>query len=896
MESARPDPDDLLRQVEGESRQRDRGRLKVFFGACAGVGKTYSMLEAARALKAKGVDVVAGWVETHGRAETDALLQGLEILPPAELEHRAIRLREFDLTAALVRRPALMLVDELAHTNAPGSRHHKRWKDVEELCAAGIDVYTSLNVQHLDSLNDVVAQITGIAVQETIPDAVLDQADEIELVDLPISDLLKRMEDGKVYVPEQAGRALASFFRPGNLNALREMALRRTADRVDAQMLAYRQGRRITATWPANERLMVCVGPSPFSARLVRNATRMASRLGADWLAVYVETPEIARQSQETRERILSTLRLAERLGAETVTLSASRVSDALLAYAKSRNVTKIIIGKPVGPLWKRVLRQSLIDEVIEGSDDIEILAIRGDPAPPAERVPVGPPRNHAAAEFLFPAAVVGVCTAISLLLRPWVEPTNLAMVYLLGVVWVARRAEKWPSVAASVVSVAAFDVFCIPPYYTFRVHDYEYVITLAAMLVVALLISRLSINARAQAAGALERERNTRALYQLSRSIAEARTVEETARIAAETTGSTFQAKVAVFLGAAEGGLNALVQSEPGADPAVAQWVFDHRQAAGRGTETLPGSPMFYLPLRTGPEQVIGVVALATRVEAPPFTPEQYHLLEAFASQTAVAIERAAAAATAEQALIRAESEQMRSSLLSTVSHDLRTPLASITGAASSLLRQHRLLDEKTSGELLESIVSEADRLSRLVTNLLEMTRIESGAVEVHRDWVPVEEIVGTALSRLDRTLAGRKVVPAIPPGLPWIEADEVLMEQVFVNLIENAVKHTLPGGPIEITARGESNRLVVEVSDRGPGLEPGSESRIFEKFVRGSVNSSLGAGLGLAICRAIVTAHGGTISAANREGGGATFRIELPVREAPVVEGKVPEADQLV
>lgn len=896
MESGRPDPDDLLRQVEAEIRQRNRGRLKVFFGACAGVGKTYAMLEAARAQQANGVDVVVGWVETHGRIETEALLESLERLPPRVIPYRDMMLREFDLAGALARCPALLLVDELAHTNAPESRHNKRWKDVEELITAGIDVYTTLNVQHLDSLNDVIAQITGAAVQETIPDSVLDQADEIELVDLPVSDLLKRMEEGKVYFPEQASRAMASFFRAGNLNALRELALRRTADRVDAQMLAYRHDRRITTTWPAAERLMVCLGPSPFSARLVRTTKRMAARLGADWLAVFVETPEIAQQPQEVRERILSALRLAERLGAETVTLAADKVSEALLSYAKSRNVTKIVIGKPSGPLWKRAVRRSLIDDVIEGSGDIEILAIRGDPGPPPSAVVRGPAPEGTGREFLFSAAAVALCTLLSLLLRPVLAATNLVMVYLLGVVWVSRRSGKWPSIAASLASVAAFDFFCVPPYYTFRVNDYEYLVTFAAMLVVALLISRLTVNARAQTVRALEREHHTRALYQLSKRMSAGRTTDSAARIAAETTGATFGASVTIFLPNEQGKLTAVVPlAEGDTEPAVAQWVYDHGQPAGRGTETLPGSAAFYLPLR-GAEHVLGVMALRPDRAAPPYTPEQYHLLEAFASQTAVAVERALAAAAAEQATLRAKTEQMRSSLLSTVSHDLRTPLASITGAASSLLDQGGRLDQATSRELLESIVEEARRLSRLVANLLDMTRIESGAVEVRKEWVPLEEIVGAALSRLERQLAGRDVVTALPPDLPLVEVDDVLMEQVFVNLIENAVNHTPPGTPVEITAEAADGHVRVEVRDRGPGLPPGSETRIFEKFVRGAADGSRGAGLGLAICHAVVAAHGGTITAENRPGGGAVFRVRLPAREVSVLEVQASEADGLV
>jgi two-component system sensor histidine kinase KdpD len=880
----RPDPDALLARVKDEEARQRRGRLKIFLGAAAGVGKTYAMLEAAQAQREDGVDVVAGLVETHGRAETETLLEGLSVLPTRTVEYRGAQIRELDLDAALARHPALILVDELAHTNAPGSRHAKRWQDVQELLDAGIDVYTTLNVQHLESLNDVVGKITGIVVRETVPNAVFEEADEVELVDLPPDELLQRLREGKVYMPEQAEEALANFFRKGNLIALRELALRQTAGRVDAQMRVYRREHAIESIWPAGERILVCVGPSPHSPRLVRAARRMAERLDAEWIAAYVETPAHLRLSSQDQERVAQTLRLAEQLGAITATLTGPRMSDEILALARERNVTRILVGKPARSFWKRLFLGSIVDALVEGSGDIDVLVSSGEPDEPR----AVPSRIRRPAEidwsgYAEAVATVALSTAVAWVMFPFSELSNLIMVYLLGVVAVAMRHGRAPSVVAALLSVAALDFFFVPPYLTFAVSDVRYHLTFLVMLLVGLVISGLTVRIRAQADAARQREQRTAALYAMSRELASTRGLDELLRIAVRHVSEVFRAEVSILMPEGEGrlarrgGTFAEFQLDT-RELAVAQWAYEHKQAAGLGTNTLPSAAALYLPL-TAPRGPVGVLAVRPLDGRPIDTPEQLHQLETFSNQTALALERARLAEEAQQAEVHMETERLRSSLLSSVSHDLRTPLTTITGAASTLLDNGTGLDTETRKELLESVREEADRLNRLVQNLLEMTRLESGALQLQKDWHSMEEVIGSVLTHMGKRLAERSVNTKVPHDLPLVAMDAVLVEQVLLNLLDNAVKYTPPGSPISISVTATETAITVEVADRGPGLPRGQEDRVFEKFFRAAAPGARGAGLGLAICQGIVRAHGGRIWAHNLPEGGAAFFFSLPL-----------------
>jgi two-component system sensor histidine kinase KdpD len=906
MTDQRPDPDALLARVQAAEAKQARGRLKIFFGAAPGVGKTYSMLEAARKAAKEGMDVVVGYVEPHSRPETQALVLGLDLLPKLEVNYRGTMLQEFNLDAALALHPQLLIVDELAHTNAPGTTHTKRWQDVLRLLEAGIDVYTTLNVQHLESLNDVIAQITGVVVRETVPDSVFEQADEVELVDLPPDDLLERLREGKVYIPREAERAMANFFTKGNLIALRELALRRTAERVGEQMDVYRKEQAVRVTWPARERLLVCIGPSPFAARLVRATRRMAASLKAPWVAVHVETPQTAKLSTAAREQMSQTLRLIEQLGGEMVTLSGHSVAEELLNYARSHNVTRIVVGKPKQPRWKELLRGSLVYKLTRKCGDIDVYVISGDPQPTA--APAMPSRRLSVQRlsYFWALMVVLICTGLSALLSPYLAPTNLVMVYLLGVVAVSLGLGRGPSILASLLSVAAFDFCFVPPRWTFTVGDKEYLLTFLVMLLTGLVISTLTARVQFQGESARRRERRTAALYAISRELAATQNHEQIARIALKHVAEAADVRAVVLL-PGEGGKLVPTGAQPGGfvpsqhDEAVAKWVLEHGQTAGRGTTTLPGAEGVYLPL-TSSRGTFGVLGVAPSVDAQAIDPEQLHLLEAFAGLVALALQRAELEAEADRIRLDIETERLRSSLLSAVSHDLRTPLSVITGASSTLLDSARRLDEKVRDELAGSILEESERLNRLVANLLDMTRLQAGALQVKKQWQPVEEVVGAALARLSRQLHDHPVTTHIAPDLPFAPFDDLLIQQVLVNLLENAIRYTPTGTPVEVSARKDGNSVLIEVADRGPGLPPGDPSRLFEKFYRGKgdrsnaceapsgpfrqigpVPFSLGAGLGLAICRGIVQLHGGRIQAENRPGGGAVFRFWLPLEGGP-------------
>ncbi len=899
MDERRPKPEEFLEQARREEERGREGQLKIFFGSAPGVGKTYAMLEAARQRRSENVDVLVGLVETHGRKETEALLEGLEILPRRELEYRGTKLKEFDLDAALARKPAVMLVDELAHTNAPGSRHKKRWQDIYELLGAGISVYTTMNVQHLESLNDIVTQITGVRVHETVPDFLLERADDIELVDLSPEDLLRRLQEGKVYVPELAARARENFFRKGNLLALRELALRRTADRVDELMRSYRLVKRVKAVWPAAERVLVCVGPNPRSIRLIRAAKRMADSLKAELIAAYVEAPHKVKPSESDMRQLAEHMRLAESLGAETVTLSGTKASEEILNYARSRNVTKILVGKPTHARWKDKVFGSMLDEVVRGSGDMDVYVITGETAEPVtSHIAEAARPRPAPKEWLLSLSAVAAATGIAFLLSSY-STINVAMVYLLGIVLVSSRTGSGPSLLATVLSIAAFDFFFVPPMYTFNVSDARYFFTFAVMFAVALVISRLTLRIRRQAVASSDRERRTAALYGLSRELLHERGIERVGAVATRHLSELYACRVVILVPDERDKL-AVATTGPATfaldqnEMSVAQWAFDHRREAGLGTDTLSGAEALYIPLITSSRAVgvLGIMPAAAEAGFPArgvaFDHEQIHALESFANQIAMAVDRAMLAEEAQKALLRAEAEALRSTLLSSVSHDLRTPLAAITGAATALAERDIALDRLGSRELVRTIQEEAERLNQIIKNVLDMTRLEAKAISVKKEWQSIEEIAGVALNRLSEKLEGRPLRVDIPADLPLVPFDPLLIEQVLMNLLDNAVKYSPKGAPLELSAKIEDGSLLFELADRGPGIPSGDEERIFEKFVHGAGG---GIGLGLAICQAIITAHKGRIWAENRPDGGAVFRFNLPVGEPP----PMPEPEEL-
>jgi two-component system, OmpR family, sensor histidine kinase KdpD len=880
----RPDPDALLARVQHEERRAQRGRLRLFFGYAAGVGKTYAMLTAAQRERAAGRDVVVGYVEPHGRPETEALLAGLEAIPTQQVPYRGVTLREFDLDAALARRPQLLLVDELAHTNAQGLRHAKRWQDVAELLAAGIDVWTTLNVQHLESLNDVIAQITGTVVRETLPDAVLEQADEIELIDLTPQELIDRLHAGKVYIPRQAERALQNFFQQGNLAALRELSLRQAAHRLHRDVESARRERSASAPWTTTDRLLVCVGPSPTSARLIRAAKRVATSLGAEWLAVAVTTG--AEGSAAVHEQTTRSLRLAEQFGAESHILAGRNVAETVVDFAQTRNVSKIVVGKSAQPRWKRWLTGSIVDQLVKRSGDIDVYMVSSE----GELEPSALPHNMPAAvrwnDYVKTAAILGVCAAFGWAAHAaGLAESNIVMIFLAGIALTAARMGRGPAIVAAIAGVVIFDFLFVPPQFTFAVSDVEYLITFAVMLGIGVLISELTSRLRAQVGASQRQEQRTARLYRMTRQLSELAGSEFLVRTAGRQLEETFAADVVLYLREPDGELmlrygesTAIAKNATSAD--VARWVAANSQIAGAGTDTLPNAAALFVPL-VGSQQTVGAVGVSPREEGRLLDSEQQRLLETCASLIALSIERDQSVLEAQQAQVQVQSEQLRNSLLSSVSHDLRTPLATIAGTATSLLDRA----DPSQEVLLQSLVDESRRLARLVDNLLDMARLDSGGLKLNCQWHVLEEVVGVALSNVKREVSGHHVHVDIPPDFSLLWLDAFLIEQVFVNLLENAARYTPLGTEIELSARVSDIAAIIDVGDSGPGLPLGDEAKVFDKFFRGSLpapDGRRGVGLGLAICRAIVEAHGGRITASNRSEGGAAFRITLP-RENP-------------
>ena len=896
----RPSPEALLQQAK----QEGRGRLKIFLGAAPGVGKTYEMLQTAHAKAREGVDTVIGVIECHGRKETEALLTGLEIVPRRKTQYAGHTLDEMDLDAILQRRPKLVLVDELAHTNAPGGRHPKRYLDVEELLDAGIDVYTTLNIQHLESLNDVVAKITRIRVRETVPDSIIDRADDVEVVDLTPEDLVQRLKEGKVYVPAQAERAVRHYFQPGNLTALRELALRRTAQRVDEQMVNYMRAHAISGPWAAGERVLVGVNEDPSCVALVRYARLIADRLRAPWTAIHVETSRIHRLSEAERDRVADCLRLAQRLGGEAATVPATDITQGLVDYAHDNNFTHIVIAKSHRSRWSELWRGSNTHRLIRRAGDLHVHVIaepqrdlaRGgqDHDDIRERVTARPP-------VFDPNPYVGSLGMVALALlagigmQHWLAVQNVALVFLTAVLGSAIAYGLLPSLFACLVSVLAYNFFFLPPIYTFTIADPENVVALFFFAVVAVIASNLAARVRAQAVSARQRAKTTEDLYQFSRKLAAVVTLDELLWATAYQIALMLKVRVVLLL--PEGESIAVRAGYPPedlldeADLAAAKWCWQNNRPAGRDADTLPGTRRLFLPIRTG-RGAVGVVGIDNDDPGPLLTPDQRRLLDALSDQTALAIERVNLAEDLDRAKIAAETDRLQSALLTSLSHDLRTPLASILGAATSLDNYGKRLDEKAMKEMTGTIREEAERLNRFIANLLDMTRLESGAVTPLIAPVDLADLIGSALERTAKILSLHHVTLDIPANLPMLDLDPVLFEQVLFNILDNAAKYAPAGSLIRIAAEEDSGPVRLSISDEGPGIAAGDLERIFDKFYRvhAGDRQRAGTGLGLAICRGFVEAMGGAIAAHNRpDRSGAIFTLSLPVS----VEARQPKVE---
>jgi two-component system sensor histidine kinase KdpD len=884
-EQTRPSPDALLKAAQREG----RGKFKIFFGAAPGVGKTYEMLLSAHRRKAEGVDVVVGVVETHGRAETEAQLAGLEVIPRRKVEYKGRVLEEMDLDAILARRPQLVLVDELAHTNAPGSRHPKRHIDVQDLLEAGIDVYSTMNVQHVESLNDIVARITRIRVRETVPDSVVDSADDVELVDLTPADLIARLGEGKVYVREQAQRALKHYFSPGNLTALRELALRRTAERVDEQMLSYMREHAITGPWGAGERVLVCVDPGPDSANTVRAAKRTAQNLDAELIALYVETERHALLNEAEQSRLAEVLRLADQLGAEVVQVPGRSVVEEILAFARSRNVTRVVVGKSRRSRWFELRHGSVVDELVRSGSGLAV-----EVAPSGEKTEPGKTDWTFGAPFtpgpyLEGALTTAAATAAGVAINAYIDLPNISLVYVVPVLVAAARHGLVPSLWVSGLSVLSFNFFFLPPLYQFTITDPANVVALFFFMFVAVAASALGTRTRAQAEAARREARTNAELYAFSRKIAGVIDLDDLLWIVVTHLARLMNAEVAILMpekSAAEAGKLVLRAAFPpdseftDADLAAARWSWDQERPTGRGTDTLPGGRWLFMPIQTS-RSSIAVVGVLSKKEGE-MTSAARQLLEAVGNQTAVAIERVALAADIDQARLREERERLRSAMLTSVSHDLRTPLASILGALSSLKTYRERYDAATRDELLNTAMSEAERLDRFVGNLLDMTRLDAGVIVPRREPVEVGDLVSTTLRRAMPLLKDRVVASSIAPDLPPLSLDFVLAEQALFNILDNASKYSPAGGRVEIDARRSDNWVEIVVRDEGPGINPTAFGRLFDKFYRADDGDRrrAGTGLGLAIAKGFVEVQGGTIAARNRsDRSGAEFVVSYPL-----------------
>jgi two-component system sensor histidine kinase KdpD len=880
----RPSPEALLENAQRE----EQGRLKIFLGAAPGVGKTYEMLQSARAKRRDGVDIVVGVVETHGRKETEVLLEGVEVIPRRRADYKGATLEEMDLDAILRRRPEVVVVDELAHSNAPGSRHPKRYRDVEELLAAGIDVCTTVNIQHIESLNDIVAQITSVRVRETVPDSIIDRADDIELIDITPDDLIQRLKEGKVYVPQIARRALDHYFSPGNLTALRELALRRTAQRVDEQLLSHMQAHAIAGPWPAGDRVMVCIDEGPGGASLVRYARRMADRLRAPWTAFHVETTRSLRFSEEERDRISNALRLAERLGGETVIIPGHNPVEEIVRHAEATNVSHIVIGKSQKSWLAEIMQGSVTHELMRraGAISVHVVAPREPDTMLSNKTVARPEvRRFEILPYAWSTVFVAIALGCGMILNQELAVQNIALAFLTAVLASAITYGLWPALYASMISMLAFNFFFLPPLYTFTIAETENVVALFFFLVIAFIASNLTARVRSQAVVARQRAKTTEDLYLFSRKLAGVGTLDDVLWVTAFQVASMLKVQVVILM--SEGGTLTVRTGYPPedtldeADVAAAKWAFENNRTAGRGSDTLPGAKRLFIPMRTG-RGVVGVVGIDSDKEGPLLTPEQQRLFDALMDQAALAVDRVRLAADADRTKLALETDRLRSALLTSISHDLKTPLAAIIGAAGTLRDFSAALNEAAKRDLLVTVQEEAERLNRFIANLLDMTRIESGAIEPQGALHDVGEIVGSALQRASKVLAQHRLEVDIAGTLPMLKLDAVLFEQVLFNILDNAAKYAPVNSTIQLSAWQSESKVALQIVDQGDGIPPEDLERIFDKFyrVRKGDRVRAGTGLGLPICRGFIEAMGGTIEAANRrDRSGAVITIKLPV-----------------
>ncbi|MGA9049081.1 MAG: sensor histidine kinase KdpD [Dehalococcoidia bacterium] len=881
----RPSPDELLARIQLDEAKSLRGKLKIFLGYAAGVGKTYAMLEAAQRQKSS-TDLVVAYVETHGRTETEALLNGLEVIPRKQVEYRGLIIPEMDLDAVIARRPKLALVDELAHTNAPGSRHPKRYQDVEEILAAGIDVYTTLNIQHLESLRDSVAQITSVWVRETVPDSVIDEATEIELVDLPPDDLLQRLQEGKVYIGDQVGQAVSNFFRKGNLSALREFSMRVAADSVDNEVQDYRRMSRTThGPWQTAEHLLVCITPGRWGNRLLHTTRRLASQLNAIWTAVYVETPGSTNLSAEEQEQLTNLMRQAEKLGADVEVLQGISVSARILEYAYQNNITKIILGKPRDVHLRRLFSGSVANQIVRYSKYIDVYIVSGKGQPMEKRSRAIRQPSFIWWTYLVSLAMVLIATLIGFIFQPSFQLVNIIILYLLCIVVSAVYFGFGPSIATSLLSLLAFDFFFVPPRFTFAVAQLHYLFTFAVLLGVGVVISYLTSRTRIQSEATQLRENETATLYSLSKYLSVSTSLDATLNSVIESAGEKFRQDALVFLPDRQNGnrlkpySNNAFQPPDENEAAVAAWSYQNQKPAGYGTDTLPYAKALYLPLITA-NGIIGVLSLWPSEDEERLTIQQDRLVKAFADLAAQALERAQLSEAANSVKILEASQRLQTALLNSISHDLRTPLVSIIGVLTTFQEKSVHLDDTSKMNLVQVACEEAERLNHLITNLLDVSKIEAGALKLNLRLSDIEDVIGAALEHVSSHYSDRKVAVNVDEGLPMVQVDFGLMVQVMINVLDNALKYSRPESTVEVAAVRQDDRVQIAVFDRGIGIPQEDLQRVFDKFYRvQSPDNVTGTGLGLSICKGIVEAHGGTITAENRPGGGTTIRLNLPL-----------------